>query len=180
MPVWCSRSEIVLNYNIWFRSLRSCGDYLFYWLYAPIRPKKVLCACSRYICCLVRLHGALSLAKGGEYTNSMRCSVVNLITEVNPAMGLFPDTQNCGLRMRLHGALSLAKGGEYTNSMRCSVVNLITEVNPAMGLFPDTQNCGLRMRRECREGFHPQRGSTIPTCITVRAWRTCRDACRDR
>ena len=31
---------------------------------------------------------------------------------------------------------------------------------------------------ECRERFPPHRGLAIPTCITARAWRTCRDACR--
>ena len=46
-----------------------------------------------------------------------------------------------------------------------------------MGLLPDTQNCGLRMRRECREHFPHHRGLAIPTCITARASRTCRDAC---
>ena len=46
-----------------------------------------------------------------------------------------------------------------------------------MGLLPDTQNCELRMRRE---RFPRHSGLAIPTCITARAWRTCRDACRDR
>ena len=50
----------------------------------------------------------------------------------------------------------------------------------SMGLLQDTWNCGLRMRRECRERFPRQRGLAIPTCITARAWRMCRDACRDR
>ena len=36
------------------------------------------------------------------------------------------------------------------------------------------------MRRECRERFPGHRGLAIPTCITARASRTCRDACRDR
>ena len=36
------------------------------------------------------------------------------------------------------------------------------------------------MRRECRECFPRHRGLAILTCITTRAWRTCRDACRDR
>ena len=49
-----------------------------------------------------------------------------------------------------------------------------------MGLSPDTQNCWLRMRRECRERFPCYCGLAIPICITARAWRTCRDACRDR
>ena len=49
-----------------------------------------------------------------------------------------------------------------------------------MGLLPDTQNWGLRMRQECRERFPHHRGLAIPTCITARVWRTCRDACRDR
>ena len=38
----------------------------------------------------------------------------------------------------------------------------------------------VRMRRECRERFPRHRGWVIPTCITARASRTCRDACRDR
>ena len=49
-----------------------------------------------------------------------------------------------------------------------------------MGLLPDKQNCRLRMRRECRERFPRHHGFTIPSCITTRASRTCRDACRDR
>ena len=32
--------------------------------------------------------------------------------------------------------------------------------------------------RECRERFPHHRGWAIPKCITARAWRTCRDACR--
>ena len=50
----------------------------------------------------------------------------------------------------------------------------------SMGLLPDTQNCGLRMHRECVECFPRHQGLAIPTCITARAWCTCRDACRDR
>ena len=46
----------------------------------------------------------------------------------------------------------------------------------SMGLLPDTLNCGLRMRRECRERFPHPRRLEIPTCITARASRTCRDA----
>ena len=38
----------------------------------------------------------------------------------------------------------------------------------------------VRMRRECRERFPRHREYAIPTCITARASRTCRDACRDR
>ena len=38
----------------------------------------------------------------------------------------------------------------------------------------------VRMRRECRERFPRHRRWVIPTCITARASRTCRDACRDR
>ena len=48
-----------------------------------------------------------------------------------------------------------------------------------MGLFPDTKTCGLRMHRECQEHFPHHRGLAIPTCITARASRTCRDAYRD-
>ena len=50
----------------------------------------------------------------------------------------------------------------------------------AVGLLPHTKKCGLRMRRECRERFHRHRRLAIPTCITARAWCTCRDARRDR
>ena len=54
----------------------------------------------------------------------------------------------------------------------------------AMGLLPDTQTCGLRMRQECRErflatDFKGNRELAIPACITARASRMCRDACRD-
>ena len=53
-------------------------------------------------------------------------------------------------------------------------------VDHTMGLLPDTQYCGLHMRREYRQSFLCHRGLAIPTCIAARAWRTCRDACRDR
>ena len=36
------------------------------------------------------------------------------------------------------------------------------------------------MRLECWECFPYHRGMAIPTCITARVSRTCRDACRDR
>ena len=50
-----------------------------------------------------------------------------------------------------------------------------------MGLLPNTQHYVLRMRRKCRERPPPPSlGLAIPTCIMARAWRTCRDACRDR
>ena len=63
------------------------------------------------------------------------------------------------------------------------VDDLVTQgsmTSDAMGLLPDTQTCGLRMRRECRESFPRHRGLAIPTCITARASRTCRDACWNR
>ena len=49
-----------------------------------------------------------------------------------------------------------------------------------MGLLPDTQNCGLSMHRECQGHFPRHCGLAIPTCITARASRMCRVACRDR
>ena len=49
-----------------------------------------------------------------------------------------------------------------------------------MGFLPETYKCGLRMRRVYRERLLRHRGLAIPVCITARAWRTCRDACRDR
>ena len=36
------------------------------------------------------------------------------------------------------------------------------------------------MRQECRERFFHHRALAIPTCITARAWGTCRDPCRGR
>ena len=38
----------------------------------------------------------------------------------------------------------------------------------------------VRMRQECRERFPRHRRWAIPPCITARASRTCRDACRNR
>ena len=49
-----------------------------------------------------------------------------------------------------------------------------------MGLLPDTKIIGLRMRRGWRERFPRQLMLAIPTYITAHAWRTCREACRDR
>ena len=43
----------------------------------------------------------------------------------------------------------------------------------------DTWNWGSRMRRECRQRLPRHRRLAIPTCITARAWRTCRDARQD-
>ena len=39
---------------------------------------------------------------------------------------------------------------------------------------------GCACARNAGKGFPRYRGLAIPTCITARAWRTCRDACRDR
>ena len=36
------------------------------------------------------------------------------------------------------------------------------------------------MHRECQERFPRHRGLAVPKGITAPAWRTCRDACRDR
>ena len=43
-----------------------------------------------------------------------------------------------------------------------------------------TRYVKLRMRRECRKRFPHHHGLAIPTCLSASAWRTCRDACRDR
>ena len=48
-----------------------------------------------------------------------------------------------------------------------------------MGLLPDTENCGLHVCQECQERFPRHRGLAIPTCITARASRMCRDACQE-
>ena len=77
---------------------------------------------------------------------------------------------------------------EYYQNSKCSISN--TYLNACfwrvgwclytMGLLPDTQKkCGLHIRWKCREHFHRLRGLAFPTCIPARAWRTCRDACRD-
>ena len=45
-----------------------------------------------------------------------------------------------------------------------------------------TRSIMLRMRREWRERFSPppiSKETVIPACLTARASRTCRDACRD-
>ena len=55
-----------------------------------------------------------------------------------------------------------------------------TELNPSWASYQIRINYGLRMCRECRERFPHHCGSSIPTCITTRASRTCRDACRNR
>ena len=56
----------------------------------------------------------------------------------------------------------------------------IRRVDISHGPFARYVKLRVRMRRECRERFPRHRRWAIPTCITARAWRTCRDACRDR
>ena len=70
-------------------------------------------------------------------------------------------------------------GSTHNKAGACFKHSSTSTGNP-IGLLKDTQNYGLRMRRECRERFPRHHRSTIPTCITARLWRTCRDACRDR
>ena len=57
-----------------------------------------------------------------------------------------------------------------------------TKINHSliMGPLPQTQNCRLCKSREWREHLPRHHVLMIPTCITARAWHTCRDACRDR
>ena len=57
---------------------------------------------------------------------------------------------------------------------------VIFEMLCTMRFLLDTWNCGLRMRRECGEcfvatEFKGNRELAIPTCMTARPWRTCRD-----
>ena len=49
-----------------------------------------------------------------------------------------------------------------------------------MGLLPDTWYCGFARAPRMPGTFPRHHGLTIPTCITARASRTCRDACRYR
>ena len=60
--------------------------------------------------------------------------------------------------------------------------NILTSLFPQsiMDLLTDTYNCGFCMRRDWQERFPRYRGWMIPTCITARVWRMCRDACRNR
>ena len=67
-------------------------------------------------------------------------------------------------------------------------VKILTEVY-VMGDDSVVQYCSfyidLRLlhswgKRDCDNDFKEYRRLAIPACITARAWRTCRDACRDR
>ena len=46
-----------------------------------------------------------------------------------------------------------------------------------MGLLPNTLNCACAGNAG---NVFPTTALSIPTCITARAWRTCRDVCQDR
>ena len=46
--------------------------------------------------------------------------------------------------------------------------------------FQISKIAGCLCAWECSERFPRNRGLAMPTCITARTWRTCRDACRDR
>ena len=59
-------------------------------------------------------------------------------------------------------------------------ISLLCAAKRMHGPPPDTLNCGFRMRREYREWIPRHIGLAILTCIMSRAWRTFRDACRDR
>ena len=62
-----------------------------------------------------------------------------------------------------------------------SKTSLIMTSTPRFTWWVTWASCQIRkLRRECRERFPRHGGFTIPTCFTARAWRTCRDACRDR
>ena len=63
---------------------------------------------------------------------------------------------------------------------RVSVMTSAITTNPMHGPLARYAKLRVRMRRECRERFPRHRGWAIPTCITARASRTCRDAFRDR
>ena len=78
--------------------------------------------------------------------------------------------------------MNLSEMSKYTRPLNITTTIQSTTKPCAyiMGLLSDMSNCELRMRRECRECFHRHRGLAIPTCITVRPSRTCRDACRGR
>ena len=58
--------------------------------------------------------------------------------------------------------------------------NMLFYVITHHGLLARYAKLRVRMRRECRERFPRHRGWAIPTCITARASRTCRDAFWDR
>ena len=57
------------------------------------------------------------------------------------------------------------------------IIPTIQSLNGPLAWYVKLQ---VHMPWECRERFPRHRGLAIPTCITARASRTCRDACRDR
>ena len=59
----------------------------------------------------------------------------------------------------------------------CALLSVNLLANGAHGPLTRYVKLWLRIRRE---RFPCHRGLAIPTCITARAWRMCRDACRDR
>ena len=58
-----------------------------------------------------------------------------------------------------------------------SIIDVAGATIAVMGPLQHTFNCGLHMRRV---RFPRHHGLAIQACITVHAWRTCRDACRGR
>ena len=76
----------------------------------------------------------------------------------------------CGSRNHSH----------FVPSASLYIFVLGVRIRISLGVLPNTYNCGLRIRLECRERFSCHRGLEIPTCVTARAWRVCRDACLDR
>ena len=78
----------------------------------------------------------------------------------------------------IRGLAAFADGIHLIQELHGYSVQL--SIDSRMGLLPDTQNCGLRMCRECRERFPRHHGLAIPSCVSAHAWRTCRDASRDR
>ena len=92
----------------------------------------------------------------------------------------------CNLVTQLRMESSLSSEGKISCVMiKLAGLFLMGRFKSHMGLLPDTENCGLCKCRECRKRFPHHRLQMKPliselACITARASRTCRDACRDR
>ena len=88
----------------------------------------------------------------------------------------------------------------YNYFTSCNIISIpwaLKWSNPPINLMPPEQvtlswaSCQIRRMARCAcagnagnvfpaTDFKRNRGLATPTCFTARAWRTCRDACRDR
>ena len=81
------------------------------------------------------------------------------------------------LRQSTGGIPSQKKRAVIQKVLSCHDIMIICRFHGPLARYVKLR---VRMRWECREGFPHHRRLAIPTCITARVWRTCRDACWDR